>query len=422
MGPSRLQLWMRSVIKRRRAYGLTAKNKVEVSGKAGKRWVALWGNGDQGRLGLSESGSQFEPVLCRALESHEPCSVSCGGAHTLILTDKGRVFATGLNSSGQLGVPLKSESSFDPVEVHGFPDPCVHIAAGRYHSAAITSSGETYVWGRNSEGQLGLGKRAKSVYITPQKMESLAGMRLKALALGTDHSLGLAETGQVLSWGTNRFGCLGHGEMTGFFDFFKDTNEYTPRIIHCLEKLQVRSVSAGLVHSACADDSGTIYSFGQGSMCQLGLGNNNDASQPCPIPDLPRVSSISCGGYHTGAITQDGDIYTWGSNEHGCLGSGFRASSKPLRLESLAEAFMSEISCGWKHTAAISDGYIFSWGWGGSYGTYATQAESSGGQLGVGTDFDFFEPVPIEMDDRLSALHVSCGFNHTAAILEEIEI
>ncbi|XP_024534524.1 ultraviolet-B receptor UVR8 isoform X2 [Selaginella moellendorffii] len=386
MGPSRLQLWMRSVIKRRRAYGLTAKNKVELSGKAGKRWVALWGNGDQGRLGLSESGSQFEPVLCRALESHEPCSVSCGGAHTLILTDKGRVFATGLNSSGQLGVPLKRESSFQV--------------------ARLMSGEET----------------ARVSWDSANKMESLAGMRLKALALGTDHSLGLAETGQVLSWGTNRFGCLGHGEMTGFFDFFKDTNEYTPRIIHCLEKLQIRSVSAGLVHSACADDSGTIYSFGQGSMCQLGLGNNNDASQPCPIPDLPRVSSISCGGYHTGAITQDGDIYTWGSNEHGCLGSGFRASSKPLRLESLAEAFMSEISCGWKHTAAISDGYIFSWGWGGSYGTYATQAESSGGQLGVGTDFDFFEPVPIEMDDRLSALHVSCGFNHTAAILEEIEI
>lgn len=71
-----------------------------------KKWAALWGNGDFGRLGLCSPMSKWEPTICKSLQNHQPRSIACGGAHTLILTDQGRVFATGLNDYGQLGIPF----------------------------------------------------------------------------------------------------------------------------------------------------------------------------------------------------------------------------------------------------------------------------------------------------------------------------
>ena len=97
-----------------------------------------------------------------------------------------------------------------------------------------------------------------------------------------------------------------------------------------------------------------------------------------------------------------------------------------------------QVSTGWKHSAAIGhSGELYAWGWGGSVGT-ATSFEtgkSSGGQLGLGNEFDYWAPTqvtdlqtgsggdePVQQEPSLSkmrwrALQVSCGFNHTAAVV-----
>ncbi|GAV76845.1 RCC1 domain-containing protein [Cephalotus follicularis] len=79
---------------------------------------------------------------------------------------------------------------------------------------------------------------------------------------------------------------------------------------------------------------------------------------------------------------------------------------------------VSQVSCGWKHTAAISEGNVFTWGWGGSHGTFSEDGHSSGGQLGHGSDVDYSKPTRVQFEKNVKALQVSCGFNHTGAILE----
>ncbi|KAL6555866.1 hypothetical protein OROHE_007140 [Orobanche hederae] len=72
----------------------------------GKRFAAVWGNGDFGRLGLGNLESQRipKPILPTAFDDEGLKEIACGGAHTLFLTERGEVYATGLNDFGQLGI------------------------------------------------------------------------------------------------------------------------------------------------------------------------------------------------------------------------------------------------------------------------------------------------------------------------------
>ena len=95
-----------------------------------------------------------------------------------------------------------------------------------------------------------------------------------------------------------------------------------------------------------------------------------------------------------------------------------------------------QVSSGWKHCAAVTgSGKLITWGWGGSMGHPSLDTlQSSGGQLGLGSDTDRWEPANVGwIEDRDAdmmlqitadgreqwrALQVACGFNHTAAIIE----
>lgn len=123
-----------------------------------------------------------------------------------------------------------------------------------------------------------------------------------------------------------------------------------------------------------------------------------------------------------------------------CSGQVLRKSAEALTKLS-CEAYNQpglQVSTGWKHSAAIGhQGDLYAWGWGGSVGT-ATSFEtgrSSGGQLGLGNEFDYWAPTQVtdlqtggcedqadQQAPTLSqiswrALQVSCGFNHTAAVV-----
>ncbi|GAB4855743.1 hypothetical protein Ancab_024387 [Ancistrocladus abbreviatus] len=357
--------------------GFRARWNSTASGE-GKRFAALWGNGDHGRLGLGSLDSQWRPVVCSAFVSDTLRAISCGGAHTLFLTESGRVYASGLNDFGQLGISDEKNYMMEPVEVSGLPKEIKQISAGYSHSCAITGDGELYIWGKNSSGQLGLGKSAPKVVPKPTQVDSLAGITINMVALGSEHSIAVTDEGVALSWGAGGLGRLGHGHQSSLLGFFRSNSEYTPRLINRLEGVKVKSVAAGLLHSACIDENGSLFIFGERPMNKL---------------------DVACGGYHTCVITSGGELYTWGSNENGCLGIGCTdAVHLPERVQGpFLRQSVYKVSCGWKHTAAISEGHIFTWGWGGSHGTFSVDGQSSGGQLGHGTDVDFIEPRMVEL-------------------------
>ncbi|CAA2990925.1 Hypothetical predicted protein [Olea europaea subsp. europaea] len=390
----------------------------------GKKFVALWGNGDYGRLGLGNLQSQWrpKPLFSSAFDNQSVKEIACGGAHTLFLTENGKVYATGLNDFGQLGISDYKSYTTEPLRVSGVPKEVMKISAGYHHSAAITVDGELYMWGKNANGQLGLGKKAEQVVPLPSKVECLNGVTISTASLGFEHSIAVTDGGEPLSWGGGELGRLGHGHESSILGFLKSSSEYTPRLIKELEGVKVKSISAGMLHSACISANGAVYFFGERAFEKMFFGKANNATTPSMISSLPFSKEVACGGYHTCVITNGGELYTWGSNENGCLGIGYSGvAHSPERVEGpfLGEP-VSKVACGWKHTAAVSGGNIYTWGWGGSHGTFSEDGHSPGGQLGHGDDVDYVEPTLLDFSKNVKALEVSCGFNHTGGLFEYI--
>uniref|UniRef100_A0A8C4RLU5 Regulator of chromosome condensation 1 n=1 Tax=Erpetoichthys calabaricus TaxID=27687 RepID=A0A8C4RLU5_ERPCA len=86
--------------------------------------------------------------------------------------------------------------------------PLDFITAGGDHSFAVSLPGSVYGWGRNTAGQLGLGR-------IDAKGESLCGVPVAQIAAGGNHSFVLSVSGAVYGWGRNNAGQLGLGDTNG---------------------------------------------------------------------------------------------------------------------------------------------------------------------------------------------------------------
>ena len=64
--------------------------------------VYTWGFGNEGQLGHGDKSDQFLPRRLVQL-NHKIRSISCGGAHTALLSETGRLLMVGRGREGQLG-------------------------------------------------------------------------------------------------------------------------------------------------------------------------------------------------------------------------------------------------------------------------------------------------------------------------------
>lgn len=151
-----------------------------------------------------------------------PCQifqVACGKEHVLMLSHSGQVFTYGCGNRGQLGHGDIS-SQDDPTLVEALDGISIStIAAGGWHSAAISCQGDLYMWGWNESGQLGLpcaglenGAAMEEIEViccVPKYIEIKNDLRVVSVSCGSRHSVILAEDVSVWSWGFNGHDQLG---------------------------------------------------------------------------------------------------------------------------------------------------------------------------------------------------------------------
>jgi alpha-tubulin suppressor-like RCC1 family protein len=125
-------------------------------------------------------------------------ALAAGEYHTCALTTSDRVFCWGRNTEGQLGDGTTNNAR-TPVAVHGLGSNSVSaMDGGGYHTCAATAAGLVLCWGRNDEGQLGDGTTIRaSIPVTVNGLSS----GLAAVAAGYMHTCGMTPAGAVVCWG-----------------------------------------------------------------------------------------------------------------------------------------------------------------------------------------------------------------------------
>jgi len=274
------------------------------------------GSNDLGQLGREGGQTRFEAV--GGLAQYTVTGAVCGANHSLAVDQWGSVFSWGSDESGQLGHNQGNTTLRVPRLIKSLGTMKVTaVAAGLYHSAALTAGGQLYTWGANAKGQLGLGKNTDMVF-SPTLVESLASVPLAGVACGGNHTLVVTRSGAVFAWGSNNHGQLGVGDLT---DRIWPTQVSTIRNL----KIVPGGVKAGLEHTVALTAEGGVFSWGSSRCGQLGHGNNNKETLPRKVLELmgTTVSQVATGDRHTLAyIPSRGKLYGFGVGGSGQLGRG----------------------------------------------------------------------------------------------------
>jgi alpha-tubulin suppressor-like RCC1 family protein len=119
-----------------------------------------WGWGDFGRLGHGDPRNHLAPAPVAALSGVAVRHVACGDSHCLVVAHEGKLFAFGRNQNGQLGLG-DTQDRLTPELVGGLWDEGVLVrraAGGAEHSAVTAEGGAMYTFGWGRYGNLGHGR------------------------------------------------------------------------------------------------------------------------------------------------------------------------------------------------------------------------------------------------------------------------
>ncbi|KAG5681672.1 hypothetical protein PVAND_011086 [Polypedilum vanderplanki] len=336
----------------------------------------VWGSDTNNELGLCGQGEEEDVELQNTpqkMQWEEACNLkeaALGGQHTLFLTNSSRVYSCGNNDYGQLGQEVSRKRPQIITTLENYT--IIQICSGFQHSVAINDWGQLFAWGFNKFGQCGLDNDESDQHRTPKIVKSLATKHIVQVACGHFHTLALTNSGELYSFGNNSHGQCGLG--------FVSDKVLKPTLVASLVGLPISYIVCGANHTFVLSKSGSIYGFGKNIYGQLGVGDMIDKCYPTHLKTMraQSVRYISCGDDFSVFLTADGGVFTCGNGTFGQLGHGTVTNEiLPRKVLELMGSTVIQIACGRRHTLTFlpSRNKVYAFGLGGS------------GQLGSGRDF-----------------------------------
>jgi alpha-tubulin suppressor-like RCC1 family protein len=344
--------------------------------------VKCWGANGLGQVGDGTTVERLKPVGVSGISSGA-VAIAAGGSHACALTISGGVKCWGSNGSGQLGDGTTTDSRI-PVDVTGMSSGIASIAAGAYHTCAITTSGGAKCWGANFSGQLGDGTTTDRLF--PVDVSGLTS-GIASIAALEYHTCAVTISGAAKCWGENQ-GMLGDGTRK---------RRLVPVDVLGLGS-GVEAITGGAFFTCALTTSGGVKCWGYNGYGQLGDGSRANHRVPHDVLGLTSgVAMIDAGGSTACALTVTGGVECWGSNKSGGLGTGSAAAtrSKVPRdvwglTSGVAAISVSEAEDVGSHGCAMtSTGALHCWGANSLFRFFER------GGIGDGTTFDRHVPVNV---------------------------
>jgi len=357
--------------------------------------------------------------------SWESFDVVAGHQHMCALYDQ-KVKCWGYNNNGQLGRGNTGTMTSVPDEAvalgEGFN--AVRVYAGYRHSCAVSTEGDSKCWGRNSNGELGLGNTAHRGDGGNEMGDYLpvinwgTNFKVEQMCAAMHHTCALSRSGKMKCVGYNEYGQLGVGHKTQLGD---SSSEMGDNLDHVdlgddFEAVQIECQS----YNTCALSSdGGLKCWGNGGNGQLGQGDTqNRGDHSGELGDsLPKINlgagfdakKVTMGHYHICAASTDNGIKCWGLNNKGQLGYGDTTQRGDQSYElddnlpevDLGTDFLADdVSAGAYSTCATStDGRMKCWG----MNNYGQLGQGSTTQRGDGGN---------EMGNYLAETVLGSGFSN----------
>ena len=343
--------------------------------------------------------------------------VGAGNHYSLFFKD-GVVYSVGENNESQLGRGEVTDTGVAWADVGtvnlpaGFTGEITAISAGMLHGAFLTATGELYTWGDNNLGKLGLGTTSNYEILTPARVEALDGLVVTSAYMANGASYAISDQGVLYSWGQNTNGQLGIGSLT---------NQGSPVAVDmsAFGGEKVTGLAWGTSFALVLTEGGNVYAMGANTQGQLGSGDTTRSNVPVLV-DIPGdVVKVAAGTNTSFAITSDGKVYGWGQNDFGQLVQGEVSDgiiNDPTGAKVLVPTEMTglpegvvDIHVGSRWVIALTDDGEV-WSWG----------RNDEGWLGIETSTDALEtlvaPTRIPAFDGINIVSITGGPNHSLVV------
>jgi alpha-tubulin suppressor-like RCC1 family protein len=265
----------------------------------GTLWA--WGRDGYGELGQNNTVNYSSPVQVGTMTDWKQLSV--GSFHVLAIKTDGTMWAWGEDTyntgfpggpSGRLGLnyPWFAKSAYSsPVQVGSLTD-WKQTAGSARSSAAIKNDGTLWTWGSNGDGQLGLNAPITVDYSSPVQVGSLTNWR--SVSGGRHHFAAITKEGRLYMWGRNTDGDLGLGNTASYS---------SPVIVGSSTNWKQVSCGYGWTAALKTDGTLWVWGRNQEAQLGLGnIVNYSSPVQVGTLTSWKSTVNGGCGYYHTGAI------------------------------------------------------------------------------------------------------------------------
>ena len=240
--------------------------------------------------------------------------VGQGYGNTITLKEDGTVWATGKNDYGQLGVgdtTNRNTSVQVKIDENTYLENVIKIDVTDDSTIALTKTGEVYAWGKNENGELGVGDKTYRSYATRVKGADGNGYleNIINVANSETNSYAIDKDGNLYGWGYG-----GYNQI----DDTTTSKVYPTKMSDCTDAI---SVSAGDCFMAFMQANSNSCVRGYNRYGQRGNGTTADTpTGTCIVGN--DINKICAGNDSTLIIKEDGTVWTSGRNQYGELGVG----------------------------------------------------------------------------------------------------